>query len=131
MFNVKDYLESDYRSEFYEERIGNETFLLRNLNGLERLKFQDLKTGSEAVLFVLARCVIDSNTKMPIGEENAEAFVTRYDALANAVATRIFKHCQDSLEAERQAQGLAEKNLPGTSGSDTTANIAEGTDSTP
>ena len=128
MFNVSKYLEEDCRTDTVEERIGSETFLIRKLNGLERLRLQDVKESSQRIVNVLAQCLLDGKTKQPIGEENAQKFIARYDALSNAVASRIFRLTVDAVNAEETAWGLAEKNSPETSGSPGTAATADATD---
>ena len=127
MFNVKEFLESDFRNDYIEEKIGNETFLIRKLNGFERLHLQDIKDSSERIINVLGLCLLDGQTKQPIGEDNAKKFIARYDALSNAVASRIFRITVDAVNAEEAAWGLAEKNSPETSGSADTGNTADAT----
>ena len=124
MFNVSEYLDSDYKNDCVKEKIGSETFLIRKLNGYERLRLQDVRESSQRIVNVLAQCLLDGKTKQPIGEENARKFIARYDALSNAVASRIFRLTVDAVNAEEAAWGLAEKNSPETSGSEDTASTA-------
>ena len=127
MFTVEDYLNSGGQTDFIEIAVGSETFCIRRLNGLERLRLQDIEKSSERIIYVIGICLLDGNTKMPIGQKNAEKFVARYDALSNEVASQIVKATMDSVHAEETAWGLAEKNLPETSGSADTGNTADAT----
>ena len=124
MFTVESFLNEDFHADWTEEKIGNETFLIRRMNGHERLRLQDVKDSSERIINVLGQCLLDGQTKQPIGKENAEKFVARYDALSNAVAAKIFQITIDAVNAEEAAWGLAEKNLPVTSGNTDTGSIA-------
>lgn len=128
MFTIDSFLNEDFHSDYTEEKIGSETFLIRRMNGFERLHLQDLKESSKRIIYVLGQCLLDGQTKQPIGEENAQKFVARYDALSNAVASRIFRITIDAVNAEESAWGLAEKNLPEMSGNVDTVNTADATD---
>ena len=55
MFNVSEYLDSDYRNDCVKEKIGSETFLIRKLNGYERLRLQDVNESSQRIVKVLAQ----------------------------------------------------------------------------
>lgn len=127
MFNISDFLASDYRFEPVKEKIGKETFLIRRMDGFERLEFSDLKKSADRLVYTLGHCLIDGKTNQPIGEQNARALVTRYDALAGELASRVFKLTTDSVKAEEAEWGIAEKNLPETSSSDSTDSTAAAT----
>lgn len=128
MFTVESFLNDDYRADYTEEKIGSQKFTLRRLNGFERLEFLDYTKFSERVVFALAHGLLDGKTKQPIGEENAKKFVERYDALSEAVASRILSITTDATNAEKEQWGLAEKNLKETSSSDSIGNTATATD---
>lgn len=127
MFNIDEFLASDYRIGYVEEKIGNETFLIRRLDGYERLSYTDIQKSSDRVIYALGHCLLDGKTKKPIGEAYAKMLITRCDALANELTVRIFKLTTDSVKAEEEAWGIAEKNLPGMSGSEDTASTADAT----
>ena len=114
MFSIDEFLTSDYRVDYVEEKIGNETFLIRRLDGYERLSYTDIQKSSDRVIYALGHCLLDGKTKKPIGEAYAKMFITRCDALANELTVRIFKLTTDSVKAEEEAWGIAEKNLPET-----------------
>ena len=127
MFNVKEFLESDYRTDYVEEKIGNETFLIRRLNGFERLQFIDIKTYAERVLFTIANGLLDGRTKLPIGEKHAKLFVERFDVISETLATRILNLTNAASETEKAEIEHAEKNLPEMSGNGDTVNTADAT----
>ena len=127
MFNVKEFLESDYRTDYVEEKIGNETFLIRRLNGFERLQFIDIKTYAERVLFTIANGLLDGRTKLPIGEKHAKLFVERFDVISETLATRILNLTNAASETEKAEIEHAEKNLHEMSGNGDTVNTADAT----
>ena len=127
MFNISDFLASDFRIEPVKEKVGKETFLIRRMDGLERLEFSDLKKSTERLVYTLGHCLIDGRTGQPVGEQNARTLVTRCDALAGELATRIFKLTTDSVKAEEAEWGIAEKNSPGTDTNGSTASTADAT----
>lgn len=127
MFNVKDFLESDYRVDYTEEKIGEETYLIRKLNGLERLEFIDIKTYAERVLFTISHGLLDGKTKLPIGDKHAKLFVERFDVVSETLATRILNLTSAASETEKAEIEYAEKNSQGVSGNGDTANTADAT----
>ena len=127
MFNISDFLASDFRIEPVKTKVGKETFLIRRMDGCERLEFSDLKKSTDRLIYTLGHCLIDGKTNQSIGEQNARTLASRCDALAGELATRIFKLTTDSVKAEEAEWGLAEKNLPATDTSDSTDNTADAT----
>ena len=128
MFTIEGFLNDDFHSDYTEEKIGGETFLVRRMNGLERLAFLDCSTIAERIIYTLAHCLLDGGTKQPIGEKNAKKFIERYDAISEAVATRIIDITTEATRAEKRELGIAEKNLKETSGNIAEGNIAVATD---
>lgn len=128
MFNINDYLASDYHYDTVEEKIGNETFLIRRLNGYERLEFLDCKTLPERIVFTLSHALLDGNSKQPIGKNNAKKFIERYDSLSDEIASRIINLTTEYAKVEKSEWGIAEKNLQGTVTNGYTDNTAAVTD---
>lgn len=127
MFNLNEFLASDYKVDYVEEKIGNETFLIRRLDGFERLAYTDIKKSSDRVIYALGHGLLDGNTKKPIGEAYAKMFITRRDALANELTVRIFKLTTDSVKAEEEEWGIAEKNSVEISTNGSTDSTADAT----
>ena len=128
MFTAKEYLDGGYKDEIIEERVSNETFLIRRLDGIQRQEYAELKTAKERILYALANCLLDGTTRKEIGRKAAEDFLRNYDALGNHIANCIFKYTIDCLNTERELWGLAEKNLQEISSSGSTGNTADATD---
>ena len=61
MFTVEDYLNSGGQTDFIEIAVGSETFCIRRLNGLERLRLQDIEKSSERIIYVIGICLLDEH----------------------------------------------------------------------
>ena len=127
MFNISDFLAGGYRIEPVKTKVGKETFLIRRMDGYERLEFSDLKKSTDRLVYTLGHCLLDGKTEQPVGERNAQTLVTRCDALAGELATQIFKLTTDSVKAEEAEWGIAEKNSPETGTSGSTGSTADAT----
>ena len=127
MFNISDFLAGDYRIEPVEVKVGRETFLIRRMDGLERLEFSDMKKSADRLVYTLGHCLLDGKTGQPVGERNARTLAARCDALAGELATQIFRLTTDSVKAEEAEWGIAEKNSPETGTSGSTGSTADAT----
>ncbi|MDO4587881.1 MAG: hypothetical protein Q4C95_11390 [Planctomycetia bacterium] len=130
MFTISKFFQTPYNVDFVETKIGDETFLIRRMNGRERQLFNDTKTLTDRSIYVLANCLIDSETKKGIGERYAEQFIERYDALANILIEEIIELTGRLLEEEVKVWERAEKNSLMMNMNVSTADIAIVTDST-
>ena len=112
MFDIQNFLNAPADDSTTVVKRGSEEFTIRRLNGAERLKFNDMKTQYERVVFVLSRALLSGENNIPIGEENAAKFVERYASLSEALFNDIFNLTQESLEKDTEIWAEAKKNSP-------------------
>lgn len=110
MFSVSNYLNSDYSSETTEVTIMTETFLIRRLDGQERLLFSDLSSPSEKIHYLLSHCLLDGETRSPIGDSHAAELIKRYDVLSHILSEKIFEFTKACIDSENMTWGQAVKN---------------------
>lgn len=109
MFTVSGYLSEDFSEETFELRHGKEIFSARRLDGAERLDFSALKNPKDKILFVLSHCLLDGDSKLPIGSDNALKFLQRYDSLSTTLASEILNITLKSLKADAEYWELSKK----------------------
>lgn len=112
MFDVQNFLNAPADDSTTVVKRGSEEFTIRRLNGAERLKFNDLTSQYERVVYVLSRALLSGENKIPIGAENAAKFVERYASLSEALFNDIFNLTQESLEKDTEIWAEAKKNSP-------------------
>lgn len=109
MFSPKTFLAADVSDNTFEVCHGGETFLIRRLNGEERLEFTALKLPRDRVLYSLSHCLLDGVTKEPVGDETALRLLRSYDSLSNQLAVDIVSYTLDCIKTEQEFWGLAKK----------------------
>ena len=97
MFNIDNYLNAPADDSTQVINRGGEEFAIRRLNGAERLKFNDLTSQYDRVVYTLSRALLSGEKRIPIGRENAIKFVEKYAGLSDALFNDIFQLTQDSL----------------------------------
>lgn len=112
MFNIQDFLNAPADDSTTVIKRGTEEFTIRRLNGAERLKFNDLTSQYDRVVYVLSHALLTGENKIPIGAENAAKFVERYSSLADALFNDIFELTQESLTKDSEIWAEAKKNSP-------------------
>lgn len=110
MFNIEDFMNAPVVEEIVTVKRGTEEFKIRRLNGVERLKFNDIRGQYERTLYVLSRGLLSGEQNVPIGEQNAAKFIERFGPLAEGLFSDIFDLTQQSLEKESEIWTLAKKN---------------------
>ena len=110
MFNIDDYLAAPANDSVTIINRGGEDFAIRRLNGAERLKFNDLTSQYERVVFTLSKGLLSGEKHVPIGRENAMKFVERCASLSDALFNDIFNLTQETLERDSQIWAEAKKN---------------------
>mgnify|MGYP003292124290 CR=1 FL=1 len=110
MFNIDDFMNAPVCEEIQTIKRGTEEFKIRRLNGVERLKFNDIRGQYERILYVLSRALLSGSNDAPIGEQNAAKFIERYGILAEGLFNDIFELTQQSLDKETEIWTLAKKN---------------------
>ena len=111
MFDINEYLSAPCVDVSFVVARGTEEFRLRRLNGAERLKFNDLTTRFDRILFALARGALTPEGR-PIGEEAAGKLLARSGALGEALFEDIFDATQQGLDAEREIWRDVKKKSP-------------------
>ncbi len=129
MFNVKEFFQRPYNIDSVEINVGNETFLVRRLNGMERQVFNETQSILERSIYVIANCLIDGITNEKIGRANAELFIERYDALSNQLIEEILDLTSKSLEEEGKIWDKSVKNSKKTSSKSSKGNTVDDTGS--
>lgn len=112
MFDIDNYLNAPADDATHVVSRGNETFVIRRLNGEERLKFNDLEGQYERVVYTLSRALLSGEHKIPIGREKAARFIERYSALSDALFNDIFELTQKSLAEDTRLWAESKKNSP-------------------
>ena len=112
MFNIDDYLNAPAEEPTKTIERGGEEFTIRRLNGAERLKFNDLTSQYDRVVFALSRALLSGEKKIPIGRENAAKFVERYAGLSEALFNDIFNLTQETLAKDSELWEESKKNSP-------------------
>lgn len=110
MFDINEFMNAPVVEEITTVKRGSEEFKIRRLNGVERLKFNDIRGQYERTLFVLSRGLLSGDQNAPIGEQNAAKFIERFGSLAEGLFNDIFDLTQKSLEQETEIWTLAKKN---------------------
>lgn len=110
MFNIEDFMNAPVDSEITTVKRGSEEFTIRRLDGVERLKFNDIRGQYERILYVLSRALLSGDSKAPIGEQNASNFIAKFGTLAEGLFNDIFELTQKSLDKETEIWTLAKKN---------------------
>lgn len=131
MFTPGKFFQKPYHDDTSEVQFGNETFLVRRLNGRERQEFNDLSTVTGRSIYVLSHCLLDGVTKEKIGDANAEIMLERFDALSNRLIEYVLDLTAQTLDEERLIWELAEKNSLKTNTKRSIVNTAIDTNSTP
>lgn len=112
MFDIDNFLNAPSDDATTVVKRGSEEFTIRRLNGAERLKFNDLSSQYDRVVYVLSRALLSGENKIPIGPEKAAKFVERYSSLSDALFNDIFNLTQESLEKDGEIWAEAKKNSP-------------------
>lgn len=112
MFNIEDYLNAPADDAVTVITRGGEDFQIRRLNGAERLKFNDLTSQYDRVVYVLSRALLSGEKKVPIGRENAAKFVERHAGLSDALFNDIFELTQASLSKDSEIWAESKKSSP-------------------
>lgn len=112
MFNIEEYLAAPADDSVTIINRGGEEFAIKRLNGAERLKFNDITSQYERVVFTLSKGLLSGEKRIPIGRENAVKFVERYASLSDALFNDIFNLTQETLERDSQIWADAKKNSP-------------------
>lgn len=110
MFNIDNYLNAPADDSTRIVNRGGEEFAIRRLNGAERLKFNDLSSQYDRVVYVLSKALLSGERKIPIGRENAVKFVERYAGLSDALFNDIFELTQESLAKDTEIWAESKKN---------------------
>lgn len=110
MFNIDEFMSAPVCEEIITVKRGNEEFKIKRLNGVERLKFNDVSGQYNRILFAISRGLLSGDQNAPIGEQNAARFIERYGSLAEGLFNDIFDLTQKSLEKESEIWTLAKKN---------------------
>ena len=112
MFNIDNYLNAPADDSTKIINRGGEEFVIRRLNGAERLKFNDLSSQYDRVVYTLSRALLSGEKKIPIGRENAIKFVEKYAGLSDALFNDIFELTQESLAKDTEIWAESKKNSP-------------------
>ena len=112
MFNIDQYLNAPADDSTQVVVRGGEEFTIRRLNGAERLKFNDLSSQYDRVVYALSRALLSGEKNIPIGRENAMKFVERYAGLSDALFNDIFNLTQDSLAKDTELWAESKKSSP-------------------
>ncbi len=120
MFNINEFMNAAKVDDTKIVKRGTEEFKIRRLNGVERLKFNDLTTMYDRTVFVLGHALLSGVNDAPIGEQNAVRFIERYSSLADALFSDIFEFTQEVIKSESEAWELASKNTKAASEETTT-----------
>lgn len=112
MFNIDNYLNAPADDSTQVINRGGEEFAIRRLNGAERLKFNDLTSQYDRVVYTLSRALLSGEKRIPIGRENAIKFVEKYAGLSDALFNDIFQLTQDSLAKDTELWAESKKNSP-------------------
>ena len=112
MFNIDNYLNAPADDSTQVINRGGEEFAIRRLNGAERLKFNDLSSQYDRVVYTLSRALLSGEKKIPIGRENAIKFVEKYAGLSDALFNDIFELTQESLAKDTEIWAESKKNSP-------------------
>ena len=112
MFNIEDFLNAPADDSTQIVNRGGQEFAIRRLNGAERLKFNDLSSQYDRVVYVLSRALLSGEKKIPIGRDNAVKFIERYAGLSDALFNDIFNLTQESLAKDTEIWTESKKNSP-------------------
>lgn len=127
-FDIHEFFKAARTDETTTVCHGTETFKIKRLNGVERLRFTDLEKAYDKTVYVLARCVLTGVADRPIGEENAVKFIERFPMLGDALYKDIINFTEESLEQEAKIWADSKKNSPTSPGTKTAdADIVAGT----
>ena len=136
MFTIEDYLSGP----FFDEKISfrseikkgvEEEFLIRRLDGEESIKVEMIEGITEKYIYVLAHCLLDGKSHIPIGDEQARKFLRQYRGAAISVGVKIFQETRKLDETESETLEESEKNLEKTDTPSSTDNGVPDTDKTP
>lgn len=131
-FSIKKFFETSHDQHTTTVEFGGVRFQIRRINGYERLKFSDITSATDRVVFVLGRGLIDSETNRPIGDNNARRLLESNEAVANRLTNEILEFSNRVLKQEQEQWGTEEKNSIKTgSTSSSTEDTASATASTP
>lgn len=111
-FNIDEFFQAAQSDDTTTIKRGTEEFKFRRMNGVERLRFNDLTTQYDRVVYVLSRCLLTGDAARPIGEQNAVKFIERFPGLADALFGDIFETTLSTLENETAIWQAAKKNSP-------------------
>ena len=124
MFNIKDYFDRPYNVDFLEANVGGETFRIRRMDGKERIVFNSIEQAYARVHYLLSRCLMDGFSNRPIGDTDAERFISRFGVLATRLANEVIRLNDEAAEKEIAMLEEAEKNSLATVGRQDTASTA-------
>lgn len=110
MFDIDEFMNATAYDETAVVRRGTEEFRIRRLNGAERLRYNDLTSRYDRVLYALSRGLLSGASLAPIGEENAARFLERHGGLAEALFCDIFELTSASLAKELEIWSATLKN---------------------
>lgn len=136
MFKIDEYLNGPYFDENITVKVEikngvEEEFLIRRLDGVDSLRVETMTDLADKYIYTLGNCLLDGDTKKPIGKEKAKKFLQQYRAVAINVGVEIFKETRklDVIEElENKELENIEKNSEATDTESSTVNGVSDTD---
>lgn len=136
MFKIEEYLNGPYFDENITVKVEikngvEEEFLIRRLDGVDSLRVETMTDLADKYIYTLGNCLLDGDTKKPIGKEKAKKFLQQYRAVAINVGVEIFKETRklDVIEElENKEMENIEKNSEATDTESSTVNGVSDTD---
>ncbi len=131
MFTVEKYLSRPYNSEELTVTVGEEEFLIRRPTGSETLDQSDIQSTSERYIEILAKQLLDGDTKKPIGRDYAKKFLDENPKIAIKVVAAILSETNSLYNAEMRLFEDEIKNSKATDTESSTGSIASDSVSIP
>lgn len=130
MFTIEKYLSNPVDSTELTITVGGEEFLIRRTPGSEMIDSSEVEKPSEKYLDVLAKQVLDGDTKKPIGREYAKRFLDINPRTAMRVVAEILTESNKLYEEEAKIFEEEVKNSEGIDTESSTGNTASDSVST-
>ena len=127
-FDLTAFFESDAQTGTVPVTVGQYTFHLRPLNGIESEEYGERNRQVDRGIYLIARGLAESAGAEPVGDEKAAKLYARSPALALELAARIYELTETVWREEAARWSDAKKNSSRTPISGSGAPTAGNTD---
>lgn len=109
MSELDRFFETCGEIETEEAAFGDLRFLIRRIDGVQAMELANIESETERVLYVLAECALDPETKEAIGRVNAEKLLRGAESVALKLAGQVYEFSSRVLEEFEERWNIAKK----------------------